>query len=87
MAGKSISASHSTPIADVLDALRHDGESVRVTIDGEPIVLEIRRVRETEHLSLDEKMKLVQGAFADEPSEIATFDSELERFKSPLDFE
>ena len=44
-------------------------------------------MRETEHLSLDEKMKLVQGAFTDEPSEIATFDSELERFKSPLDFE
>ena len=84
---KKLQIGRMSSIDDVLQALARDGDVLKVTIDGEPIVLEIRRVRETEHLSLDEKMKLVQGAFADEPSEIATFDSELERFKSPLDFE
>ena len=84
---KKLQIGRKSSIDDVLQALARDGDVLKVAIDGEPIVLEIRRVRETEHLSLDEKMKLVQGAFADEPSEIATFDSELERFKSPLDFE
>ena len=84
---KKLQIGRMSSIDDVLQALARDGDVLKVAIDGEPIVLEIRRVRETEHLSLDEKMKLVQGAFADEPSEIATFDSELERFKSPLDFE
>ena len=87
MAGKTIKGSPTTPIADLLAEMKRDGDSVRVAINGEPIVLEVRRLRETGHLSLDEKMKLVQGAFGNEPSEIATFDSELERFKSPLDFE
>lgn len=87
MAGKTIQAGPTTPISELLAAMKRDGDSVRVAINGEPIVLEVRWVRETGHLSLDEKMKLVQSAFGNEPSEIATFDSELERFKSPLDFE
>lgn len=87
MAGKKIEASPTTPVSELLAALKHDGDRVRVTIEGQPIVLEIQRVRETAHLTAEEKMRLIQGAFADTPSEIATFDSELERFKSPLDFE
>ena len=87
MAPRTISANPTTPVSELLAALKHDGERVRVTIEGQPIVLEIQRVRETAHLTPEEKMKLIQGAFADTPSYIATFDSDLERFKSPLDFE
>jgi hypothetical protein len=87
MAGKQLDVDLSTPIGDLLEALKHDGESVRVAIKGQPIVLAVRRERETAHLTPEEKMKLVQAAFVDTPSEIATFDSELERFKSPLDYE
>jgi len=87
VAGKTIKASPMTPISEVLAMLKYDGETIRVAITGEPIVLDVRRVRETEHLSLDEKMKLVQNAFASEPSESSSFDDELEKFKSPLDYE
>jgi len=87
VAPRTISANPTTPVAELLAALKHDGDRVRVAINGQPIVLEVHRVRETEHLTSEEKMRLIQGAFADTPSEIATFDSELERFKSPLDFE
>lgn len=87
MAETTITADGTTPISDLLSKLTHDAESIRVAINGQPIVLEVRRVRETAHLTPDEKMRLIQGAFADTPSEIATFESELERFKSPLDYE
>ncbi|MCC6704059.1 MAG: hypothetical protein IT334_04220 [Thermomicrobiales bacterium] len=87
MAPGTIEANATTPVSELLTVLKHDGDRIRVTINGQPIVLEVQRVRETAHLTPEEKMRLIQDAFSDTPSEIATFDSELERFKSPLDFE
>jgi hypothetical protein len=84
MADKKIDAELSTTIGDLLAALDRDGERILVSIKGQPIVLAIHRERATEHLSLEEKMKLLQGAFADTDG---SADEELKKFKSPLDYE
>lgn len=84
MAEQKIDASLTTPVSELLAKLKHDGERIRVPIKGQPIVLTIHRERATEHLSLEEKMKLLQGAFAESDG---SPDEELEKFKSPLDYE
>ena len=84
MTEQKIDASLTTPIGDIVAALTRDGEQIRVAIKGQPILLTVHRERATEHLSLEEKMKLLQGAFADADG---AADVELEKFKSPLDYE
>jgi hypothetical protein len=84
LADKKIDADLTTPIGDILAALKRDGERIRVAINGKPIVLTIHRERATDHLTLDQKMKMLQDAFAETDG---APNDELEKFHSPLDYE
>lgn len=84
MADKRIDADLTTTIEDLLATLKHDGERIRVAIKGQPIVLAVHRERATDHLTLDEKMKMLQDAFAETDG---APNDELEKFHSPLDYE
>ena len=62
MAGKKFDVELNTSIRDLLQLLENDGDTVRLAVDGEPVVLSLHRERGTEHLSFEVKMNLWRSA-------------------------